>query len=103
MAQIIRGTTPTIEFTFSQIDVSNLMAAIMTIKQSGEIVIEKDLSDAEVGEASVAWELTQAECLELVAGNCRIMLNWLLNDETRGASNEYSVDIVPNHIAEVIT
>lgn len=103
MAQIIRGTTPTIEFSFSQIDVTKLTAAILTVKQSGNVLIEKEMASATVGEASVSWELTQEECLLLNYGRATIMINWLLQDGTRGASNEYSVDIVQNHIPEVIT
>lgn len=103
MAQIIRGTTPTIEFTFKQIEVSKLVTAILTVKQSGHVLIEKEMDEATVGETSVSWELTQEECLLLNYGRSTIMINWLLQDGTRGASNEYPVDIVQNHIPEVIT
>ena len=102
MAQIIRGTTPTIEFKFKQIDVANLTTAILTIKQNGTVIIEKDKTAATIGEDSVSWELSQEECLSLNYGRSTIMINWLLQDGTRGASNEYSVDIVQNHIPEVI-
>lgn len=103
MAQIIRGTTPTIEFTFSHISVADITTAILTIKQNGSIAIEKEISDATVGETSLSWELTQSECLGLNYGRSTVMINWLLQDGTRGASNEYSVEVVQNHIPEVIT
>ena len=103
MAQIIRGTTPTIEYTFRVVSVADIATAILTIKQSGEVLIQKDLSKAEVGESSLSWKLSQAECLQLSFGGATIMLNWLLADGTRGASNETPVAMVQNHIPEVIT
>ena len=111
MAQIIRGTTPTIEFKFKQIDAANLTTAILTIKQGGVVLIEKEMDAATVVPASVdppvtssiSWELSQVESLSLSCGRAFIMLNWLLADGTRGASNEYSVEIVNNQISEVIT
>lgn len=103
MAQIIRGTTPTFVFTFSKVSVADIVTAILTVKQSGEILIEKELSSATIGEKTLSWELTQEECLALNYGRSTVMINWLTQDGTRGASNEYSVDIVQNHIPEVIT
>lgn len=111
MAQIIRGTTPTIEFKFKQVDAADLITAILTIKQSGTVLIEKEMDVATVipastdppTQSSISWELSQEECLTLAYGRATIMLNWLTADGTRGASNEYSVDIVQNHIPEVIT
>ena len=102
-SQIIRGTTPTIEFTFKDVTVANIVTAILSIKQNGVILIEKELVDATVAQKSLSWTLTQAECLTLAYGKSTVMLNWLLVDGTRGASNEYIVEIVANHINEVIT
>lgn len=103
MAQIIRGTTPTIEFTFSHISVADIATAILTIKQGGEILVEKDLTSATVGEDSLSWTLTQEECLDLKYGKSTVMINWLLASSTRGASREYIVEIINNHINEVIS
>ena len=103
MAQIIRGTTPTIEFTFKTVDVSNISGAVLTIRQNGQIVVEKDKTAASVGESAVSWTLSQEESLSLGIGNCKIMLNWILADGTRGASDNNSVEILPNHVNEVIT
>ena len=98
---IIRGTTPTIKYTFRVVDPASITAAYLTIKKGGEIVIEKDLAAASVGEDSLSWTLTQAETLSVI-GAAEIMLNWLLNDGTRGASVQTTASFVPNHIEEVI-
>lgn len=98
---IIRGTTPTIKYTFKAIDPATITAAYLTIKKGGEVVIEKDLAAASVGEDSLSWTLTQAETLS-VTGAAAVMLNWLLNDGTRGASKSTTASFAPNHIEEVI-
>lgn len=98
---IIRGTTPTIKYTFRVVDPASITAAYLTIKKGGEIVIEKDLAAASVGDNSLSWTLTQSETLS-VTGAAEVMLNWLLNDGTRGASAQTTASFVPNHIEEVI-
>lgn len=103
MAQIIRGTTPTIEFTFKVVDVSNISSAVLTIKQNGQIVVEKDKSSAAIGESSISWTLSQEESLSFGRGEIWVMLNWLTADGARGASDDNSVDILQNHVNEVIT
>ena len=98
---IIRGTTPTIQFSFKVVDPSTISKAILTIKKGGEIAIEKALESASVGETSLSWTLTQAETLS-VAGAAEIMLNWVTQDGTRGASKAATASFTPNHIEEVI-
>ena len=94
MATIIRGTTPTITFTFADIDVNNISVAIMTVKQSGEIVIEKTLADASIGEDSLSWKLTQEDSLKLVSKlNGQLLCDWLLTDGTRGRSNVLQFEV----------
>ena len=102
MAQIIRGTTPTIQFTFNNVTVSNISTAILTIKQYGETKLEKDLTSATIGQKTISWDLTQTESLSLKYGVCTVMINWLLADGTRGASMEYNLEVITNHILEVI-
>ena len=96
MAEIIKGTTPTVAFSFQNVNISDLTKAIMTVKKNGEIKIEHDLSAATVENKQLLWTLTQAETLS-VAGNAEIMLNWLTEDGTRGASNPTQVRFLPNH------
>lgn len=93
MATIIRGTTPTITFTFSDISVLTIEAAYMTLKQCGDIVVEKTLSDATQGENSLSWKLTQEDTLKLSSQTGIIVCDWLLSDGTRGRSGVMQFDI----------
>ena len=100
---IIRGTTPTIQYTFNVVDTSDIASAYMTLKQNDIIVIEKSLEDAEIEEDSVSWMLTQEETLSLAArGVVGVMVNWKLADGTRGACKEHRIGVVENHKNEVI-
>ena len=101
MAAIIKGTTPTIAFTFSTVEISDITTAILTIKKDDEIVIEKDLTSATVEESRLLWTLSQSETLS-IAGMAEIMLNWVTEDSTRGASEPMQVRFLPNHKEEVI-
>lgn len=98
---IISGTTPTIKYTFHEVDPAHIITAILTIKKGGAIPIKKELATASVGDDSLSWTLTQAETLS-VAGSAELMLNWLTQDGTRGASKTTMVSFTPNHIEEVI-
>lgn len=102
MTAIVKGTTPTIYYTFSTVSVQNISVAYLTIKQFGEIVVEKDISSASIRESALAWTLTQEETLLLDVGSAKIMLNWLLSDGTRGIGKETEVKIKNNHKDEVI-
>lgn len=102
MVKIIKGTTPTIEFVFHIVAVNQISVAVLTIKQGGNIVIEKDKTQAIIGAESLSWKLTQAESLLLGKGEGTLMCNWKLLDGTRGASDEDKVLIVDNHKNEVI-
>lgn len=94
MAQIIRGTTPTLEFTYRDITVSDITTAILTLSQSGQIVIEKDLTSATVGEDTISWELTQEETLSLNgAKNVKVICDWVLASGVRGRSNILIADV----------
>ena len=101
MANIIRGTTPTITYTFSTVNVSNITVAFMTIKKNGTVAIKKSLSQATVDAKELSWTLSQEETFS-VSGDATVMLNWKLNDGTRGVSAEKPVRFSPNHIEEVI-
>lgn len=85
---IIRGTTPVIEFTYSDVDVVDITVAKLVIKQSGNIKIERDLSTATAGESSISWRLTQEETLSLEnKKQVTIVCDWKLSNGTRGRSN----------------
>lgn len=102
MTEIIIGTTPTITYKFKIVSPSDFRACILTIKCNGQILIEKTLSDAEIGTDSVSWTLTQAETLSLGTRVAKMMCNWVTADGTRGASAETVIMGVTNHKSEVI-
>ena len=102
MTKIIIGTTPTITYKFKVVNASEITVAILTIKERGVNIIEKDLSDATIGEDSLSWTLTQEETLQLGSKTATMMLNWKTSDGTRGASEEVYIQGSPNHIREVI-
>ena len=102
MTQIIIGTTPTITYTFRVVSPADLSKAILTIKISGQVILEKTLADATIGEDSLSWTLTQQETLNIGTRSGKMMLNWLTNSGTRGASAETVIMGVTNHKREVI-
>lgn len=106
MVKIIIGTTPTIKYKFSVVDPADFTEAILTIKDSRkQEKLRKTLDEATVGTDYIEWTLTQEETLALGAGwsALSMMLNWLTNGGTRGASAEESVVVVNNHIGEVMS
>ena len=101
MAVIINGTTPTIRYCFKRVDVADIATAYLTIKSSDGTVLEKDLSTATIGDNTLSWKLSQEETLSLTS-TARIMLNWVLGDGTRGASEKTTVLMDENDKDEVI-
>lgn len=103
MTRIIIGTTPTITYTFKVVPVSSIVTAVLTIKQSTGIVLEKTLADATVGTNTLSWTLTQAETLALGMKDGTVMMNWLTADGTRGIGEMCITSMGDNHIKEVMT
>lgn len=62
---IVRGTTPTIRFNFTNIDSSDIYVAYMTIAQNNSVVLEKDISQATLGDGFIEFSLTQEDTLLL--------------------------------------
>lgn len=102
MVTVIRGTTPTIRYTFSTINVSDITAAYMTIMMGTSVLMEKDLTQAVVDENSISWTLTQEESLSMTENKVTAMLNWKLADGTRGASARTALFVEKNDKEEVI-
>ena len=102
MTGIIRGTTPSITYAFTEITVSNIAEAYLTIGYAGETLIEKDLSDAYTGDNALVWMLTQIETLALPICNVTVQVNWKLNSGVRGASFEQLIPVLDNLKDEVI-
>ena len=63
---MIRGTTPTLEFTLP-FDVSTLSEAYITLVQNGKTVVEKCMTDCKCTDNCMRVRLTQEETLRL---NC---------------------------------
>lgn len=99
MANIIRGTTPTFKYTFKTVDVSNITVAYLNIKS--KVDIEKDMTEAVIGEDYIAWTLSQSETFSL-GDQISVMVNWKLQDGTRGASTKKHFLIEVNYKDVVI-
>ena len=103
MYRIISGTTPTLKFTFKDVEPSDIDRAVLTIKGSDrETILTKNLSEGLVGGNYISWTLTQTESLSLGSGTIKVMCNWVTRYGIRGASKEVSIRMAPNHIEEVI-
>ena len=92
--EIIRGTTPTLLYTFQDIDPGDVTFAYLLIKQQNATKIEKGLSDATVTadtqtvKGNISFTLSQAETLTLSNRyKAVVSLDWKLSDGTRGRSN----------------
>lgn len=103
MTTIVIGTTPTIIYSFSTVAPSDFVKAEFTIMGHNTVLLTKQMSDATIKENQIMWKLTQKDTLSLGTGSRTMMCNWLTADGTRGASKEESVNVVPNHIKEVMT
>lgn len=102
MATIVKGTTPTLKYTFKTVNVANLTSAFLTVKQMNRVIIEKDLSSATVGEGFISWTFSQRESLQLTRGKVTARLNWKTVDGTRGVSSREVIFVEDNEKNEVI-
>lgn len=101
--EIIRGTTPTMIFTFDTISVDDITVAYLLIKQSNNTVIEKTLENSTIFEGKLMFTFTQAETLSLAAGTpASVVLDWKTTAGIRGRSNIYRFDVKQAGVDEVI-
>ena len=100
MLEIIRGTTPTFMYTPQKARIEDIAVAYITII-SGEVRIEKELTEATAGETYLTWTLSQAESLSL-ADNATAMVNVRTVDGTRFATKQKKYVIIPNDKEEII-
>lgn len=94
MSNIIRGTTPTIRYTFSTVQVSTIRTAYLTLKQTS-CNIELDLTSATVDAENNAleWKLSQEDTLKINASNrVDIQVRYKLADGSAGASQITSIN-----------
>ena len=59
-----RGTTPTLTFTLP-FPSSKLTLCNVAFAQEGNVVLEKDLSDCQIGENTLTVQLSEEETLQL--------------------------------------
>ena len=105
MDKIIQGTTPTIVYKFRVVPVSDISEAYLTVKQNGELLFEKTLSEATVSaqQQTISWLLSQTETLTMDSNeSVYFMLNWLTTGGIRGASEKTGVVIDSNYKGVVI-
>lgn len=95
---IVRGTTPTIRYTFDVVDPANIVTAYLSIKQRQGIIIERDQTTMTTNASSVEWTLTQEETLQLNDGlPCEVQMRYRTVDGKAYASlpkKEGIVDII---------
>ena len=104
MDEIVRGTTPTIKYTFATIDTSNLTAAVLKIKSNDTDLITKEKTAATVGTGYIQWTLSQSETLSLTDGSyVSVCLDWLLSDGTRGIGKTITIKVSSSAVNEVIS
>lgn len=88
MNAIIRGTTPTITFTFDTVDPTTFADYYLTIKSISDLstpIIQTSAGSASATELS--FTLTQTDTFKLTAGDTvNIYLDWLTMDMIRGRS-----------------
>lgn len=100
--ELVRGTTPILIYTFSEVNVSDISVAYLTIKQNNVAIITKDLTEATVGENTISWQLTQEETLTLNCWTANVFCDWRLVSGVRGAGNSFSMEVVSSGKNEVI-
>ena len=100
MIEIIKGTTPTIKYTYANISPSTFTVALLTVKRNNNVMIERDLTTATIEGQTISWTLTQAETLS-VDGKAEIMCNYI-SAGIRGASKRTAVEFTTNHKEKVL-
>lgn len=89
---VIRGTTPSITFTITQVRIADIAVAYMTMKQSGQLLLEKDLSEATTGDKMLTWDLSQSETLGIdPQATVSVQLRYRTNAGKAYASKIYNV------------
>lgn len=109
MNAIIRGTTPTIKFTFDTIESADLNEAFIVVKSVNDLetaIIKHDITDATTGVDYIQWKLTQTDTLKLTAGDTvNVYCDWTITDGdpmTRGRSQVATCRVFETGVDEVI-
>lgn len=103
MAEIIRGTTPTLKFNFRTVNPAEIDTAYLVIKQLGQEKLRLSLSDATASANALSWTLTQEQTLHLAIGRDVVAVcDWKLQNGVRGRSEEAVFDVGEPGVKEVI-
>ena len=102
MKKIVVGTTPKIRWKFSNVNVSDIVIATMTVKKYDVVIITKTIDSATISDNEIIYTLSQSETLKIGIGTHEIMLNWVTTDGVRGTGNLLKIEGVRNHINEVL-
>lgn len=93
-------TTPTLVFTFEDenLDLTQASQIIVSMESIGtrKQTVEKTGNDLVVEEKKITVELSQEETAALSIGNVKIMINWMLANGKRGASDKAIINIEDN-------
>ena len=88
MNAIIRGTTPTITFTFDSVDPADFVDHCLTIKSVTDLntaIIQT--SNATIDTGTLSYTLAQVQTLALTAGDTvNVYCDWLTTGGVRGRS-----------------
>ena len=86
--ELIRGTTPTITYSFDDIHAADITVAVFCIKQLDKTIVEKNLADGLVSNDKLMFTLSQQDTLSLNSKlMAKVVLDWKLNTGIRGRSN----------------
>ena len=99
---IVKGTTPTILYTFSKIDPLTITDGRFVMKQGCATVVEIPFSDATVDAEGVSFTLTQEQSLKLRSGcKAKLMFDYTMGS-TRAQSTVAEAYIGEEGVDEVI-
>lgn len=92
--QIARWTTPSVIFKPAASEVADISAAALTIRQFGQTVMQRSLSDAQVVDNGLLWDFSQADTSQLIsAAPLFVQIDYITKSGTRYTTVpvEYSV------------
>lgn len=100
--EIVKGTTPTFQYTFNAIDPTELTEAYFVIRQGRENIIQMPLSEAEIDGTTVSFTISQEDSLKLIPGlKATILLDWAIGSQ-RGQGKRREAYIGEEGVDEVI-
>ena len=98
MDTIIRGTTPTIIFTFTDFDPTEAEKVIVTFSNGLEITE----ADMDITTTSISVWLSQEQTLQMTQGVITVQINFLFTDGQRVATQPQRIEWSKNLHNEVM-